>query len=118
LNGNFEIASGDGRIELEGRFSGLEAETSDGSIRVQCDNDSPSPTEDWMLRTFDGSVALTLPQGISAEVEASTNDGRIENELELVASEETKRLVKGRLGDGGKLILVRTSDGNIRLRAR
>jgi DUF4097 and DUF4098 domain-containing protein YvlB len=117
LNGTFEIVSGDGRIELEGRFTGLNAETSDGSVKVRCADDSPSPAEDWVLRTSDGSVTLTLPERISAELEASTSDGRIANELDLAASEETKRFVKGRLGDGGRLILIRTSDGNIRLRA-
>jgi DUF4097 and DUF4098 domain-containing protein YvlB len=118
LKGNFEISSADGRIELDGRFGGLRAETSDGSVRVRCDPDMPSPTEDWTLRTYDGSVTLTLPRNISAELDASTGDGRIENELELEALEKTEQTLRGRLRDGGKLILVRTSDGSIRLNAR
>jgi DUF4097 and DUF4098 domain-containing protein YvlB len=118
LKGNYEISSGDGRIELDGRFGGLRAETSDGSVRVRCEADMPSPTEDWLLRTYDGSMALALPRSISAELDVSTGDGRIENELDLADLEETKHTIRGRLRDGGKLILVRTSDGNIRLRKR
>jgi hypothetical protein len=77
-----------------------------------------SPTEDWTLRTYDGSVTLGLPRDISAELDVSTGDGRIENDLDLSDLEETEQSMRGRMGDGGKLILVRTSDGNIRLQKR
>jgi DUF4097 and DUF4098 domain-containing protein YvlB len=118
LEGDFEISSDDGRIELDGRFGGLRAETSDGSIKVRCDTDMRSPTEDWTLRTYDGSVTLGLPRNISAELDVSTGDGRIENELDLTDLEETEESMRGRMGDGGRLILIRTSDGSIRLQKR
>jgi hypothetical protein len=118
LQGDFELATGDGRIKIDGRFCRLRAETSDGSISVRCDDDTPSPVEDWLIRTLDGPVSLTLPHSISAELEASTSNGHIENELDLSDGEETRQFVKGRLGDGGKLILVRSSDGSISLRKR
>jgi DUF4097 and DUF4098 domain-containing protein YvlB len=118
LEGDIELSTDDGRIEIDGSFQTVNAVTSDGSIKVRCDSDSPSPTGDWLLRSSDGSITLTLPREFSAEIEASTSDGRIVNELPLTQMEESKSWLKGKLGDGGPLILVKTMDGRITLRSR
>ncbi len=118
LEGDIDVSTNDGRIELEGRFRTVNAVTSDGSIKVRCDSDSPSPTGDWLIRSSDGSITLTLPRDFSAEIEASTSDGRIVNELPLTQVEKGKTWIKGKLGDGGPLILVKTTDGRITLRSR
>ncbi len=118
LEGDIDVSTDDGRIELEGRFRTVNAVTSDGSIKVRCDSGSPSPTDDWLIRSSDGSITLTLPRDFSAEIEASTSDGRIVNELPLTQVEKSKTWIKGKLGDGGPLILVKTTDGRITLRSR
>lgn len=116
--GDVDVSTGDGGIELEGRFRALRAETSNGSIKIRCDAETPSPEKDWYIRSSDGSIVLTVPSGISAELEASTGDGRIVNELGLAEVEEGRRWVRGSLGKGGSLIYVKTSDGRITLRSR
>ncbi len=118
LEGDFDVSTKEGLIELEGRFQRLRAVSSDGRITIRCDGDPLPLTDDWMLRSSDGTIELTLPPGLSAELEASTNDGTIDNELRLVESENTGARIKGRLNEGGKLILVRTLEGRIRLRMR
>jgi hypothetical protein len=115
LSGDVEAATGDGRIRLEGSFSGLRAVTSDGSIRVRCDRALPL-VRDWLLRTADGAVEVVLPRDIEAEIEASTGDGSIVDELDLGERRESRRLLRGTLGGGGNRILVKTSDGRIRLK--
>jgi hypothetical protein len=117
LDGDFDVSTEEGPIELEGRFQRLRAVSSDGRITVRCGGDPWPLTADWMIRSSDGSVELTLPSGLSAEIEASTNDGHIDSELRLVETEKTGDRIKGRLNEGGKLILVRTLEGRIRLRA-
>lgn len=118
LDGDIDVSSGNGRLELEGRFQGLKAVTSDGSIKVRCDENTPPPAEDWYIRSSNGSITVTLPKTWSANVEASTSDGRVINDLRFTESEEGKHWVQGKLGQGGNLILVRTSDGRITLRSR
>jgi DUF4097 and DUF4098 domain-containing protein YvlB len=118
LEGDIDISTDDGRIELDGRFGKVHAVTSDGSIKLRCHPDSPPPTGDWLIRSSDGSITLTLPRGFSADIEASTSDGRIVSELPLTEAEQSKSWLKGRLGDGGPLILVKTLDGRITLRSR
>ena len=72
-----------------------------------------------MVATSDGSVTIELPDGFNAEIEAEpSSDGRVRNDLMLTnptgGTRETRTL-KGRLGEGGKRITLRTGDGTIRL---
>jgi hypothetical protein len=76
-------------------------------------------TEDWIVATDDGSVSLELPDGFGAEVEADPgNDGRARSEiplLDVVGGTRDNRVLRGRMGSGGKRLVVRTSDGNIKI---
>ncbi len=117
LAGDVDVSTGDGRIELTGNFGRLTAITSDGSIKVRCTMDCSSH-DDWMIRSSDGSITLTLPSDFSADLEASTGDGSIINELPVTKSIESKTRIKGTMGRGGKLVLLRTSDGRITIRSK
>ena len=117
VRGAFDVRTGDGRIELTGSFNGLQAVSSDGSITVDCLEALPL-ARDWMLRSSDGSISLTVPSEFSADLEASTSDGRIESDLPLADPRVTANRVKGTLGEGGKLVLIKTSDGRVKLRIR
>ena len=102
--------------------------TGDGSIVYRADARSEM-TDDWDISTGDGGVTLYLPDDFNAELDARTSDGGIRNELRLGSTqaeadaesgrddESSGRTVRGRLGQGGKLLKVRTGDGAIRLRA-
>ena len=118
LDGTIDVATEDGRIELEGRYQKLKAVTSDGSIKIRCSDGTPPPVEDWMIRSSDGSISVTFPENLSADLEASTADGRIVKELRFTEVRGDKRWLKGKLGEGGSLIYVKTSDGRITLRSR
>jgi hypothetical protein len=76
-------------------------------------------SEDWNITTGDGGVTLYLPSGFGAELDAHTGDGGIRNDLDVVSAssgERNRRTLRGRLGQGGKQIRIRTGDGSIRLR--
>jgi len=115
LAGAVDAASGDGRIQLEGSFDVLRAVTVDGSIRITS-RGAHELTSDWNIRTSDGSIELTLPASISAQIEATAVDGRIVNDLSTFEGNERNGRVKGTLGKGGPLILVTTMDGRITLK--
>ncbi len=116
LEGDFDVVSDDGSIRLSGEFNRLRAITTDGRLRIRSDR-AASLTDDWHLRTSDGSIVLSLPRGLSADLEASATDGRVENELEGFEGRVEQHFLEGRLGDGGKLILIETLDGRITLRS-
>jgi DUF4097 and DUF4098 domain-containing protein YvlB len=115
LAGDVDVSTDDGAIALEGAFRGLRAVTSDGPIRVIC-RETAAPAKNWVLRTSDGSIHLALPESISAEIEATTSDGRIEDRLgPRERGEDESRHLKRTLGRGGPLILLSTMDGRIEI---
>jgi DUF4097 and DUF4098 domain-containing protein YvlB len=129
--GRIDVDTGDGSVDVAGNLTAVKLRTGDGSIVYRADGIA-GMTDDWDITTGDGNVTLHLPPQFSAELDARTNDGGIRNELRLGADkaeaeegvadpppshEESRRALRGRLGDGGRQLRVRTGDGTIRLRA-
>ena len=78
--------------------------------------------ENWDITTGDGSVSLYLPTGFGAELDAHTGDGSIRKSWTSRTSrgataDRSSRTLRGKIGDGGKLLRVRTGDGAITLKA-
>jgi DUF4097 and DUF4098 domain-containing protein YvlB len=115
--GRLTVDTGDGGVSVSGKLAVVRLRTRDGSIIYRA---QPGTTmgDDWNISTGDGSVSLYLPEDLSAEVDAQTDDGSIRNELRIAGgSEGDRRTLRGRLGAaGGRLIRVRTGDGSIRLK--
>ncbi len=113
LDGSLEATTRDGRVRVEGRFDALRLRSGDGSIVAQARRGS-SPAGDWSLRTGDGPLVLRVAQGLDAELDAHTGDGRITLDLPLqVSGRMSESRLRGRLGKGGPLITLRTGDGPI-----
>jgi len=118
LGGDVEANTGDGSIKLDGKLTGLRVRTGDGSVTIQADPGS-SPASDWDIVTGDGSVTLAVPDGFDAELDAHTGDGGIHMRdvtLSNVTGKIGRNNVRGRLGDGGHAVRVRTGDGSITLK--
>jgi len=118
--GRLALETGDGGVNVTGQFSAVKMHTGDGSIVYRAEPGA-TMTDDWDISTGDGSVALYLPRTFGAELDAHTGDGTIRNELGLPtprSDEESKRTLRGRLGEGGKRLRVRTGDGSITLKQR
>ena len=126
--GNLDLETEDGSIGIDAKPAALHAKTGDGTIRVTIDPDS-AMAADWDLTTGDGSVILTLPSGFNAELDAETSDGVVRSDhpllKELTAERregedgderrERRRSLRTRMGEGGKILKVRTGDGTIRI---
>jgi len=118
LGGDVDANTGDGSIKLDGKLTGLQVHTGDGSVTIHADSGS-APSGDWSITTGDGSVTLELPEDFGAELDAHTGDGSIRmHDLTLsnVTGTIGKSTVRGRLGNGGHAVKVRTGDGSITLR--
>lgn len=119
VDGRVELSSGDGRINVEGRLTGLQIETGDGSVRVRADAGSSVDT-DWDVWTGDGGIVMTVPSHLDADLDARTANGTVRVQDGILTATESidRRHVRGRLGDGGHAMRIRTAEGSIRLRAR
>ena len=118
VSGRIEARTSDGSLRITGTPSVLRARSGDGSIVLRVRRGTVM-TEDWMLATSDGSVSVELPDGFNADIETDPGgDGRTRSELTLInatGGTHDNRKLRGRLGEGGRLFVVRTGDGTIRL---
>jgi hypothetical protein len=122
VGGSIDARSGDGSIRVSGTPSALQLETRDGSVTVRAERDTVMST-DWSVRTGDGSVVVEVPEGFGAELDAETADGSVRSELAIDGADSSgrdrqeRRRLRGKIGAGGKVLKLRTSDGSIRLRS-
>ncbi len=118
VTGRVEARTGDGTVRVTGMPSILRARSEDGSIVLRIRSGAVM-ADDGMVATGDGSVSAELPDGFNAEIEADPgSDGRARCELTLAnvsGGTREQRILRGRLGSGGRLFTLRTGDGSIRL---
>ncbi len=131
VSGEITLRSGDGPIEVANGGGQLDVNTGDGIIRViKFDGQVDARTGDGAInldgvfnaltaRTGDGTISLTVPAGSSFTIETNAPD-EISNEGFIIAEDITPspRLKRWRIGNGGKVFVLKTGDGKILLRPR
>jgi hypothetical protein len=117
--GSLTVETGDGGVNVSGQLSGVKVHTGDGSVVYRAEPGTTMVRE-WDISTGDGSVALYLPEAFGAELDAHTGDGTIRAELDVARQDgdNNRRTMRGRIGDGGPRLRVRTGDGSITVRRR
>lgn len=117
--GTLDLDTGDGGVDVTGKLTAVKMHTGDGSIVYRAEAGTLM-TDGWDISTGDGGISLYLPSDFGAELDARTGDGTITNDLSVASSDsesrENRRVIRGRLGPGGKLLRIRTGDGSIKLR--
>jgi hypothetical protein len=112
--GRLVARSRDGKIELEDHRGSVDASTSNGLIRASLSEVGKGGVT---LATSNGRIVLDLPDQVDAEIDLRVDNGTIRNDLPLCrCTRESNGRVLGRLGAGGALIKLRTSNGSICLR--
>jgi DUF4097 and DUF4098 domain-containing protein YvlB len=131
VKGQITLRSGDGPIEVANGGGQLQVNTGDGVIRViKFDGQVDARTGDGEIaldgnfnavtaRTGDGTITLSVPAGLSFTIETNAPD-EISNEGFTVAEDITPspRVKRWRIGNGGKVFILKTGDGKILLRPR
>lgn len=105
VNGNVEV------VDSEGRFSGI---TTNGDVRMQLRSlPQGAPVS---LRTINGSVVLSIPQGMNLDVRVVNRNGDFRSDFPLATlGAYTSSRFSGRLGSGGGEVFMSTVNGAIRL---
>lgn len=115
LDGRVEATSGDGHITLDGRFDALNVKTGDGGINAHAAAGSKVAAS-WTIHTGDGSVDISLPGDLQADIDASTHDGHISLAIPVsVEGTFSRSQIHGKMNGGGQALSIRTGDGSIRL---
>ena len=131
VTGQITLRSGDGPIEVSNGGGQLQVNTGDGVIKIiKFDGQVDARTGDGAIalegnfnalsaRTGDGAISLSVPAGSSFTIETNAPD-EINNEGFNVAEDITPspRVKRWRIGNGGKVFVLKTGDGQILLRPR
>lgn len=114
VSGRLVARSSNGKIELDEHRGSVDASTSNGLIRASLDEIG---NDGIVLATSNGRIVLELPDQVDAEIDLRVDNGVIRTlrQLETRSGEDTGRL-RGRIGQGGRPIKLRTSNGTISLR--
>jgi DUF4097 and DUF4098 domain-containing protein YvlB len=136
MTGPVTARTSNGRVTVDEMTGALDAATTNGAIRatlVETSADRPlrfsttngsievtleqEPRADLRAQTSNGAVTVRLPAGSNARVSASTSNSSITNEFPLTGSDASvsKRRIEGKIGNGGPLVDISTSNGSVRL---
>jgi DUF4097 and DUF4098 domain-containing protein YvlB len=120
VRGRADLDSGDGSIRVTGRFEDLRIHSGDGSVDAEAGEGS-AMKRDWSISTEDGSITLRLPAIFDAEIDAESDDGRVNADgigASSTRDDDDRGVARGRLGKGGHVLRVRSGDGPIEIRTR
>ncbi len=131
VSGEITLRSGDGAIEVSNSAGQLQVNTGDGTIQIsKFDGQVDARTGDGAIaldgnfnalsaRTGEGQISLVVPAGSSFTIETNSPE-EISNQGFTVAEDITPspRLKRWRIGNGGKVFVLRTGEGKILLRPR
>lgn len=121
-----------GGITAENLAGPVEARTINGSVRISTSGVARASTvngsivaamgrADWTndleFATVNGSIDLSLPASLSADVDASTINGQITTDFALtVTGRFSHRNLNGTVGGGGRELRLKTINGSVKLR--
>ncbi len=115
--GTVQVRTSNGNIDIRGTSTIREATTSNGEVRAEIH----SLAEDGAtITTSNGSIDLHIDDKLNADLSSATSMGKVSlKDLFLhsrfTATSETSTLLKGKIGEGGRLINAHTANGDIRL---
>ncbi|MCH7598114.1 MAG: DUF4097 family beta strand repeat protein [Myxococcales bacterium] len=109
--GLLEARSSNGNVELHDHTGGIDAMTSNGSIRASVAKLSEDGVK---LATSNGRIVLDLPKDLDAEMDIRVDNGVIRNDRTIDSDiPQSAGRVRGKLGLGGPMIKLRTSNGTV-----
>jgi DUF4097 and DUF4098 domain-containing protein YvlB len=119
IGADVDVATVNGSINVSA--SGIaQANTVNGSIKASMGN--ASWANELKFNTVNGSITLDFPSGLSADMRAETLNGDVTSDFPLnmqSAQEERRpgqpRRVQATIGGGGRSLVLKTINGDIRL---
>lgn len=123
-NGGISIADLEGRIEFETTNGGVSLAGVAGDVRGSTTNggvDVELTGNTWRgagldVRTTNGGIDVAIPERYSAQLETGTVNGGMDIGFPVTVQGRLNRRLTTRLGDGGPLVRITTTNGGVTLR--
>lgn len=135
INGGMNLRTSNGAIRAENVKGSFDATTSNGSIRARLEqvpassqiraSSSNGPVEltlpsyqnnDVRVQTSNSAITVRLPASANAQLRANTSNSSITSDFDVtIRGAMTKNRIDGKLGNGGALIDLSSSNGSIKV---
>jgi DUF4097 and DUF4098 domain-containing protein YvlB len=117
ISGRLDLNAVNGGIALQRVSGDVHGETTNGPLNVDLDGDR------WRgagldLRTTNGPVNLTIPDGYSARLETGTVNGPMHIDFPVTLQGNIGRHITTDLGNGGAPVRAMTTNGPVNIRRR
>jgi len=110
--GRVNVHTGSGPIRVSGAADDVRAATGSGTIEMR---GNPGSESFWDLGTSSGEIELSVPGGAGFALTARTGSGNVMVDLPIQIEEQTRRLLRARVGDGKAHVNLETKSGNIHI---
>jgi len=109
--GRCELGTTNGSIRLVAAKGPIDAHSTNGGVRIEIGKVEAAIT----ARSTNGSISLLVKGELNAELKARTTNGRISTDVPITVqgSIGSGRRLEGKLGSGGPLIDLHTTNGGI-----
>ncbi len=135
INGGMMLRTSNGSIQAENVKGSFEASTSNGAIRARLGSVPPATpiranssngsielvldaynNNEVRASTSNSGITLKLPGQVNADLRAVTSNSNVTSDLDVaVRGTISKSRLEGRIGGGGALINLTSSNGSIRI---
>jgi hypothetical protein len=113
VDGPVTAHTSNGPVRGKGFRSPVDVSTSNGSIDLTF---GPTAVPAIRAHTSNSSITVRLPGQVNAHLSASTSNGNITSDFEMMTrGEVSRRHLEGTLGAGGPTIELQTSNGSVRI---
>lgn len=110
-SGDGRVSTGSGNLILSGVKGGVHGSSGSGSITVD-----GQPSRDWSLHTGSGNIRLRVPSSAGFDLDAHTDSGAVRSSHDVLVHGTLRRGdLKGKVGQGGAIVELRTGSGDIQI---
>jgi DUF4097 and DUF4098 domain-containing protein YvlB len=113
VDGPVTAHTSNGPVRGKGFRGPVDVSTSNGGIDLTF---ASAPVPSIRAHTSNSSITVRLPGEVNAHLSASTSNGSISSDFEMMTrGEVSRRHLEGTLGSGGPTIELQTSNGGVRI---
>jgi hypothetical protein len=117
VGGPVRASTGNGDVSISAVDGPVNASSGNGDIQVSMDR--LTGNDDLEFSSGNGTIELTVPADFSAEVEASTGNGRIVTDFPIrIIGRISPTRLRGTIGDGGRRLRMTTGNGAMEIRKK
>ncbi len=117
VRGQIRFHTSNGSVRLADVGGDVDGATTNGSVAVELAGSGWNGSG-LHVETTNGSVKLDLPENFSAQIQASTVNGRVHSDFPVTVSGDIGKSMSFQLGSGGPTIEARTVNGSVHIGRR